>query len=511
MKKRSRVLLIALTLLAALVLFVAPSIRAGTTDTASGTLWSSNIGWISLNNCTDPANSSTCEGKDYGVTINPSTGAINGTAWSSNIGWITFDDVGCPNAGCTGGAYVNLLPPRTDGSYTITGWARACSVFASGCSGNLADNAYRGSWDGFLSLSGSGYGLILGGVSGTTRSVTGSIWGSEVIGWLAAVNAKVTIPPATCTNLPNGPHYSVPAGFTLQSDGSTCLSTTGDMCPNIPGTQDAAYLVAQELTYNAQGDCVPKIPQESLCKNHPEFKQSIPLGWSRNADTGNCNYGSCTDDTCKADMCPNIVGTQDAAYMTAHVLVFDQHGQCVTKPGDYCPNIPYTDMKKNGLPSSWSIDGQGNCVPPTEMCQSPYENISRSALPGGWKIDTKNGNCIPPIGEYCPDGTPKPANGICSGGKRCPDGSQPVNNSCGDGNGTSSSTDVCPNIIGIQLAAPAGYTINSSNQCVPFGYPELENDWCPNISGVQSAIPIGMTVDMQGSCIDPKKPIFREF
>lgn len=515
MMKRSYALLIALTLLVIVLFFIAPVIRAGTTNTASGTLWSSNIGWISLNNCENPANSATCEGQDYGVTINPSTGAINGIAWSSTIGWITFDDVGCPSTGCTGGAYVNLSAPNANGSYKIEGWARACAVFVSGCRGNLLDNAYLGGWDGFLSLSGSGYGLTLGAVSGTTRPLSGSVWGSEIIGWLAAVNAKVTIPPATCSNLPNGPHYSVPAGFTLQADG-TCLSTTGDMCPNIVGMQDSAYLVAQELTYNAQGDCIPKVPQEPLCKNHPEFKQSIPLEWYRDANTGNCYYGSCTNDTCKADLCPNIVGTQDTAYMTKHLLVFDTHGQCVVKAGDYCPNIPYTDMKKNELPSGWNINGQGNCVPPTEMCQSPYEYTSRNALPEGWIIDTKNGDCVPLFGAYCPNGTPKPKNGICLGGKRCPDGAEPVNNSCFNGTdgsttGTSSSTDVCPNIIRIQLAAPLGYTINDSNLCVPFGFPLTENDWCPNIIGVQNAIPAGMTVDMQGSCIDPKNPIFREF
>lgn len=421
MKTRTKVLFIALTVVTAIVLFTASSLRAGTNNNASGSMWSSNIGWISLNNCTDAADSNTCTGYTYGVTIDPITGTVSGTAWSSNIGWITFNDAGCPTSGCTAGARFNSV------TSTVEGWARACSVFASGCSGALSSNT--GGWDGFLSLSGSGYGLTLGALNGTTRTINGSIWGSEVLGWIA-----------------------------VQGDAKVTTTPTVDLCLDILGNQDQAYLTQQGLTRDTDGNC--------------------------------------------------LLATQ------------------------YCPNSPYTHIKKNALPPGYTMDSNGQCVPPGGLdaaCQPPYQAYFRNNLPSTLVIDPVTGDCTPTQKNlFCPNGTPKPSNGICPDctdasctqvTKRCPDGATPVNNSCPNGTGGGGTppgggggtVDVCPNIIGVQLAAPAGYTIDGSNQCVPIGYPDLTTDWCPNIADIQLAIPGNMTVNPQGSCVAVKKPIFIEF
>jgi len=56
--------------------------------------------------------------------------------------------------------------------------------------------------------------------------------------------------------------------------------------------------------------------------------------------------------------------------------------------------------------------------------------------------------------------------------------------------------DWCPNIVGTQTSVPTGYTLDASGDCVPVG-----PDWCPNIPGTQTSVPAGMTVDTQGDCI----------
>ena len=59
----------------------------------SGFVWSANAGWINLGNGTpaDGVRYSNRDGSDFGVNIDPATGALSGLAWGENIGWISFD------------------------------------------------------------------------------------------------------------------------------------------------------------------------------------------------------------------------------------------------------------------------------------------------------------------------------------------------------------------------------------------------------------------------------------
>ncbi len=49
--------------------------------------WGEGIGWISFS-C---VNKDSCSRVDYGVVIDPKTGAFSGYAWSESLGWIRFD------------------------------------------------------------------------------------------------------------------------------------------------------------------------------------------------------------------------------------------------------------------------------------------------------------------------------------------------------------------------------------------------------------------------------------
>ena len=176
------------SVLALLLFFFVGSIgnaRASMSDNVFGYAWSSNIGWVKLNNCSA---SGTCSGPSYGVSFQPSgSGAGSGYAWSPNIGWISFNAsavTGCPSGFSQCGAYADWASPNGDGSVNIKGWARACAVFASGCSGALKASTALGGWDGFIALGDTASGGASWGLSIESGSIEGYAWGSDVVGWL---------------------------------------------------------------------------------------------------------------------------------------------------------------------------------------------------------------------------------------------------------------------------------------------------------------------------------------
>jgi hypothetical protein len=195
MKLSKTKLSVLFSIIAIVAVFVcAKVILADTGSNMYGYAWSSNIGWVKLNDCTDPSDSSTCTpGSSYGVSILPvAPGTMTGYAWSSNIGWITFNSAGCPTTGCTPGARADWANPNGDGSVNIKGWARACSVYASGCSGALASNDYLGDWDGYIALDSASAGAGSFGLKiNNDKTISGFAWGSEVMGWIKSITGKI--------------------------------------------------------------------------------------------------------------------------------------------------------------------------------------------------------------------------------------------------------------------------------------------------------------------------------
>ncbi len=146
--------------------------------------WSSTIGWIGFN-CADTAVCSAFPN----LKVIKTGDTLSGFAWSSFIGWITFTPVSpYPEA--------PLQSARFSGD-TITGWARACNVFASGCSGTLRPDSERGGWDGWIKLSGvaqngGSYGVQLG----ADGKFTGFSWGADVVQWIDWSKVTLTREPA---------------------------------------------------------------------------------------------------------------------------------------------------------------------------------------------------------------------------------------------------------------------------------------------------------------------------
>jgi hypothetical protein len=151
-------------------------VSANSTHNMSGYAWSSNIGWISFN-CTNDEGSSCVK---YGVNKD-ATGYLTGYAWSPNIGWIQFGGL----SGWPTGSGTTADNAKVTGS-NLTGWAKAISG-GDGGSG----------WDGWIALSGTGYGITLDSTSSTpsTCPSTECAWGSEVMGWIDFSGVTVAATP----------------------------------------------------------------------------------------------------------------------------------------------------------------------------------------------------------------------------------------------------------------------------------------------------------------------------
>ncbi|MDE1874925.1 MAG: hypothetical protein KGH68_02570, partial [Patescibacteria group bacterium] len=195
-----------------LALLIPAATHAGTQDNLTGYAWSSNIGWVSLN-CT---NTNSCNSVDYGVNMN-ADGTLTGYAWSSNIGWIQFGGLsGFPNGNGT-----QSKNAEVDGN-NLKGWARALSNDSS--------------WDGWISLSGAGYGPTLSG-----SSFSGYAWGSNVVGWISfsgsgspdygvtlagtvALDAQISGSSISGnTNVPYASNVSIVWTLTNMPGGTTCV------------------------------------------------------------------------------------------------------------------------------------------------------------------------------------------------------------------------------------------------------------------------------------------------
>lgn len=142
-----------------------------TPETAGG------IGWIWLNCSDDPVHGCTGPAGNWGLSVD-SSGNVIGYAWSENIGWIKFGGL----SNFPSGAGTVSQNAQIDGNGNLIGWARACSgTAAHGDCSTMSDNSNAGSWDGWIALSGSGYGPA----QQSTGYFTGYTWGGSVnVGWI---------------------------------------------------------------------------------------------------------------------------------------------------------------------------------------------------------------------------------------------------------------------------------------------------------------------------------------
>jgi len=164
-----------------LVFALACAVKIQAAGNVTGWLWggtedglgnNTGVGWISVNNTSGGG------ATNYGVNVPADNGNMNGYAWSENIGWVSFNESdlsGCPQGQCVA---------KRDG-INIKGWARILGIKDAAAVGN------SGGWQGWLSLSGPGYGLKLD--TDNNKFQSGSYAWSDELGWVDF--SRVTFTP----------------------------------------------------------------------------------------------------------------------------------------------------------------------------------------------------------------------------------------------------------------------------------------------------------------------------
>jgi hypothetical protein len=230
--------LVAIVLVLSFFVFQNSGNAAATVNSSSNTIggyaWADDIGWIALNG-------TTTSGILYGITVSSSTGYLTGYAWSDTIGWIKFG--GLTNFPTGSGTVTDNA--KVSGS-SIVGWARACAgEFVNTSVETTPDNVCNDAtktrsdgWDGWISLSGTNYGITINQGFATT---SGYAWGSDVPGWISFSNAfylsdSLTVSPnsvssgnsATTTWTSTGADYcDIYKAGTLWKSHTSALSATG--------------------------------------------------------------------------------------------------------------------------------------------------------------------------------------------------------------------------------------------------------------------------------------------
>lgn len=221
-QKKQSLINFAITVIVFGAVFVTTNpVKAGSAENVAGWMWGgadndgilnsgdeTGLGWISMNNvnCDVDGNNFkdvACGGDNittsqiiYGVNIPDDGSNASGKAWSENAGWLSFDAtdlVGCPVPG-TCYARKNLATGK------LEGWARFLSVKSE--FENVPSNS--GGWEGWVSLGGAGYGVVLNADGTVTKGQTTSYaWsgkpadGTGEYGYIDFSKIKKNIPPAT--------------------------------------------------------------------------------------------------------------------------------------------------------------------------------------------------------------------------------------------------------------------------------------------------------------------------
>lgn len=192
------------------------------------------IGWLSFSHLVDFPSSSN---NFYQVSLDSTTGDLSGQAWTNHIGYVSFD-AGCPS-GVTGTCSAKVTNFQNG---NVEGWARACKVFQTGCSGvtKPINGTELGGWDGWIEMSGinheSGFFDITGNpIPATIRGVTldvitgdfsGFAWGGNAtdghndIGWIS-FGEGLSTGGGTTTGCPNVSSACPPPTITFLAAPST--------------------------------------------------------------------------------------------------------------------------------------------------------------------------------------------------------------------------------------------------------------------------------------------------
>ena len=328
----------------------------------SGHAWSSNTGWISFSG-TDGGN----------VAIDSTTGNLIGYAWSENIGWIYFGG----DPGMAGGIANAPEAPfewakLNFSTGDVTGWARVCSVFQSGCSGTLNSSAVTGGWDGWIKMSDAlrGYG-VKSIPSGTTRTFYGYAWGGgsspttdsspQSPGWISfnylkdQNNNPIIPPPTGCTTN---------CGFVTVTETVTppAITPISATC-YVDGTKTTS---GQELILT-QGD-------------------SVPLSIQATGGTGSFNVQWYIDN--QPEGSPSFDYLFNKTGLGGYIVYAIVNSGTASPVKIYCPDGEYITVKAPVIPTTLGFDNMDNVTAtvkftnnePTKAYKTETEKVPSVAI-----------------------------------------------------------------------------------------------------------------------------------
>lgn len=286
-------------------------VMAQSTGSIYGYAWSDNIGWISLN------------GANYGLSV-ATNNTVSGYAWSDNIGWVSAngaDVSGCPSNPCT---------PRLQGG-AMTGWLKALE-------GGTAES---GGWDGWISLSGPGYGITQSG-----NNFSGYAWGGDVVGWTDFSSATFTPSgsgPYTLTvtkaGTGSGTVTSAPAGINC---GTTCnASYVADTVVNLTATPAGGSTFSGWSGGGCSGTGVCAVTMSSAQNVTATFASvSTDCGastatWTVGSNTCSGSYSTITNGNSSPVSSTN--GKTGTVTITCNNGTPTQSNPSCTPPGGSCP------------------------------------------------------------------------------------------------------------------------------------------------------------------------------
>lgn len=348
-----------------------PTASAQTVE-LDGYAWSSNIGWISFNCRTGGNNQSNiCGTSNYQVAVNGNN--LSGYAWSSNIGWIRFGGLsGFPNGSGTNGNNARVTGAYPN--YQLNGWARACSVFQSNCSGSLRPDHERGGWDGWISLRGTNYSISTANYGSPQYA-----WGSEVIGWIDMSTHAELYTPAflTGTNCTAGDGQSTCQG-TLSWNIPTNVTT-----PNVRrNTPNPAEIATNYTGTSVQTPLTVGVTNEFVIRDGNTVLINPPLQLSANC----ASDSSVVEGVCLPDLTLSIVPEQRLirrGETPSFVISSDPESPadtCSLNGGDIAQDIP---------PEGIIIDGPGpiyNTTRYTFNCRGVIVRTSVDVVPSIMEI-----------------------------------------------------------------------------------------------------------------------------
>jgi len=192
------------------------------TGSITGWMWSSNIGWIKLDsNNSEP--------------VKMVNGILDGYAWSPSIGWIDFKPSDSTNDYPSGpdrhGVEINI---SGNSPYPVSGYARACSVFAIGCKGELKDSNVNGpslgSWDGWIKMISVTY--TAPNSPGVHGVFNGYAWGGLNIGWVSLSQLPLGSTEICCDDIDNNGNGATDEGCVCGGGNTISCSVTPSTTQN---------------------------------------------------------------------------------------------------------------------------------------------------------------------------------------------------------------------------------------------------------------------------------------